>query len=194
MPSIASHFVVAKKVGELLNIDSNDYYVGSILPDVIDDPNSHLKIRGTHYLIPDIDRFIKESTLEQDMFIGYLVHLLLDKYFLEKYVIDNVLDYDKFNLFSEDKIYEDYTRLNGVLLTEYAIEPDFVQNTLDSITKPLNAAKFQKNKRCAGILHTDKAPIYINTATYKAFIDEVSVKIANQVNDIIISRSLFETK
>ena len=74
MPSIASHFVVAKKVAKLLNIDSLDYYIGSILPDVIDDPNSHLKVRGTHYLIPDIDTFITSTTLEEDMFIGY--HIL----------------------------------------------------------------------------------------------------------------------
>ncbi|MBQ9790963.1 MAG: hypothetical protein IJW28_00085 [Clostridia bacterium] len=190
MPSIASHFVVAKKVSTMLNIDSLDYYIGSILPDVIDDPNSHLKIKGTHYLIPDIDTFVRESTLDEDMFIGYLVHLLLDKYFLEHYIIDNVPDYDKFNLFTKDKIYEDYTRLNGVLLKEYDIAPSFIENVLDSITKPTNTDKFTKNRAFVSKVDSLDSPIYINISSYKSFVENVSYKIYEDVLKILNHKNL----
>ena len=190
MPSIASHFVVAKKVAKLLNIESLDYYIGSILPDVIDDPNSHLKVRGTHYLIPDIDSFITSTTLEEDMFIGYLVHLLLDKYFLEHYIIDNVPDYNKFNLFTKDKIYEDYTRLNGVLLKEYDIAPSFIENVLDSITKPTNLDKFSKNRAFVSRLDTTKEPMYINVSSYKNFVEQVSQKIYEDVMLTLNSKNI----
>lgn len=193
MPSIASHFIVAKKVSKLLNIDSLDYYIGSILPDVIDDPNSHLKVRGRHYLVPDIESFILNTTLDEDMFIGYLVHLLLDKHFLDHYIIDNVLDYDKFNLFTRDKIYEDYTRLNGVLLRDYEVEPSFIEHVLDSITKPINHDKFHKNRAFVSCLDFRGEPIYINTSSYKKFVDEVSIEIADQVRDILKSRNILNS-
>ena len=193
MPSIASHFVVAKKVAKLLNIDSLDYYIGSILPDVIDDPNSHLKVRGTHYLIPDIDTFITSTTLEEDMFIGYLVHLLLDKYFLEHYIVDNVPDYNKFNLFTKDKIYEDYTRLNGVLLKEYDIAPDFIEGVLDSITKPINYDKFYKNRAFVSKIEALGEPMYINIHTYKNFVENVSQKIYDEVLAILNSKNIETT-
>ena len=108
MPNISAHMVIAKLVSEKLNITSDDYIRGNLLPDIIDKEDSHHKIQSKMYLIPNIDYFIKELDLTKDINIGYLTHLMLDKYYLiyleNKYpnniVFDNgiYIDYDYINL------------------------------------------------------------------------------------------------
>lgn len=92
MPSIASHFVVAKLVSSYLGIKSDDFYKGNILPDIIDIEDSHFKIRS-YYEIPKLEYFYNNLNLNNDLERGYLCHLLLDKDFLEKYVVNKVENY-----------------------------------------------------------------------------------------------------
>ncbi len=92
MPSIAAHFVCADIVYNRIKDKINnkfDFYIGCILPDIIDLENSHYKIRGTYYLIPDIEKYKRMFDTNIDLNRGYLCHLLLDKYFLEEYIIKN---------------------------------------------------------------------------------------------------------
>ena len=81
MPSIASHFVCAKLVSDKLDVDVEEFYKGNILPDIALLNDSHNKVRGSFYLIPNIEYFVENSDLNEDIELGYLCHLLLDKYF-----------------------------------------------------------------------------------------------------------------
>lgn len=45
MPSIAAHMVVAKIIGEKLNIYNKDFIRGNILPDVVNIDDSHHKLK-----------------------------------------------------------------------------------------------------------------------------------------------------
>ena len=82
MPSITPHMVVATEVAKILNINSEDFIRGNLLPDIIDIKNSHHKVESGIYMIPDIDYFIKKLDLTNDLDLGYLTHLLLDKHYL----------------------------------------------------------------------------------------------------------------
>lgn len=84
MPSIAAHLACADLVYKEIKSkisDKDKFYMGCILPDIINLEDSHLKVKGKYYLVPDIEKYKKESNVDDDIKIGYLCHLLLDKYF-----------------------------------------------------------------------------------------------------------------
>ena len=110
MPSIAAHMVCAKLVAHNLSIDDPEFIKGSLLPDIIDNKESHKKIPGKYFYIPNIDYFIHTLDLSNNLYLGYLTHLLLDKYFLEDYV--NNISRGK-DLFSTKEIYQDYDYINN---------------------------------------------------------------------------------
>ena len=82
MPNISSHMIVAKLVSEKLNINDPDFIKGNILPDIVNNDQSHHKIQGEYCLIPNIDYFKRRLNLNKKLELGYFTHLLLDKYFL----------------------------------------------------------------------------------------------------------------
>ena len=103
MPNMSSHMAVAKRVSEILDINDKDFIIGNILPDLYNDKKkSHYKIMGDFYLIPDIDYYIKNFDLNSNLNLGYLTHLLLDKYYLEDYLEKKIPGVD---VFDDDIIY-----------------------------------------------------------------------------------------
>lgn len=66
--------------------DKNRIELGSILPDAITDGNSHMKIwisggtKKTYDLTGFRSRFLSEM-LEDDLYLGYYLHLVQDMYF-----------------------------------------------------------------------------------------------------------------
>lgn len=100
MPTHKIHLAVAKKVNDTLKFDLDSIMLGSILPDLIINTNhttSHyqngkLGIDGTAN--PDI--FIKKNKnkLSNPIMIGYLIHLLTDKFY-NTYAFSNFYIYDK---------------------------------------------------------------------------------------------------
>ena len=90
MPSVAAHMICAKLVANELKIIHPEFIKGNLLPDIIDIQNSHRKIKGKYYYIPDINYFINILDFSDDLQLGYLSHLLLDTYFLEDYIYDMV--------------------------------------------------------------------------------------------------------
>ena len=196
MPSIASHFVIASLVSKQLEIKSNNFFIGNILPDIIDKENSHRKIKGQYYLIPDITGFLQNNNYEETILLGCLCHLLLDKYFLEEYVPNNIEKYDKINIFTKDKIYTDYTTMNPLLLKEFNLNLDYLNKLLKSINSKyiLNKEKYLKNVESINSLDTINKLIYINFETYIKFLKQVSEKITKELIEIKNSKRLKREK
>lgn len=57
MPNICAHMIVAKEVAKKINIDSDEFIKGNLLPDIIDKKDSHHKKEIGVYFVPDIDFF-----------------------------------------------------------------------------------------------------------------------------------------
>jgi len=101
MPSFGFHIAVANKVAEKIKVDKNDFLFGNILPDVFNGfMLTDYKIIprvDTHYgkvtgvPLPDPEKFLQEHGIENDVKLGYYVHLLADFYF-NKHTIDKFGD------------------------------------------------------------------------------------------------------
>lgn len=91
MPRWGIHLEIANRIKDKINTDSNEYLFGNILPDVQDgylvkDISNILNHLDNHYndLINntyDIFYEIHKEIINEDIVIGYLIHLLTDFYF-----------------------------------------------------------------------------------------------------------------
>ena len=94
MGSITMHAVISKELQNKYNF-SKEYMVGSVTPDILKNISNR---KTTHYLkeyndngtiklLPDIEEFIKINENKfDDYFFGYLVHLIEDKIWFDKYI------------------------------------------------------------------------------------------------------------
>lgn len=184
MPSIASHFACGKLVYKELKDDiknKDDFYIGCALPDIIDCPDSHLKIQGKYYLIPDIEKYKKTTNLNLDFNKGYLCHLLLDKYFLEEYIPENIPSYNIEDIFLPSKIYQDYTNMNSRLVNRYQLNIDYLNKIISE-----SKLKIKKDKY-ADDLQNLRTTIpgemnYIDFDRFTKFIEKSSSLISKELS------------
>ena len=99
MPSHNIHLAIAKKVNLYLNMDLDAFMLGNVLPDII--CKDHIK---THFCPnkpgisgitrPDIFYKKYKDKLNNPTMLGYLIHLLIDKYYNE-YMFKNYFLYNE---------------------------------------------------------------------------------------------------
>ncbi len=110
MPSWPMHIKTAKEINKKLNLDEKTYVIGNLLCDaeryVINNFSFDVSYDITHYAtithingfdikLPDESLYIKKhrSDMDNELIIGYLTHLLTDKFwnnitFSKKYISD----------------------------------------------------------------------------------------------------------
>ena len=181
MPSIASHMAVASLVNKELNINKIEFFKGNLLPDIIDKEDSHKRIKGTYYCIPDIDYFIKYLDLSNPLYLGYLSHLLLDKYYLEEYI--PYYDKDK-NVFATKKIYSDYNIMNESILNRYNLDKTQLKSILTNYDVKLNEIRYQVNLSLLDESHDINKLKIINFQSFCTFLDDSSKRIIKKVKEI----------
>ena len=176
MPNMSGHMAVAKRVCEKLNINSDDFYRGTLLPDLyIDKKKSHYKIPGKRYLIPNTDYYEKNFDLKNYKNLGYLTHLLLDKYYLEEYLIDI-----KEDVFKGDLLYRDYDILNKDIVDYFKIDTKYLSNILSKIDDDISNDKLELNLRCL-IQNKKGKTTYLDKNKFINFLENVSDKIASDL-------------
>ena len=177
MPNLIAHYACGKLIQKKLNDNSKDFLKGCILPDYIE--NAHFKTKGKKFLIPDIDKFLEATKMNNsELMQGYLTHLLLDKYFLEEYVLENI--YDKIdeneNIFEKDKIYLDYTIISPELMKHFDISLDELIALLPTDNPNINIGKYKETIK--EIITNEKtSPKYLQPESFITFIEETSDKI-----------------
>lgn len=181
MPSIAAHMVCAKLVSEKLNINDSEFIKGNLLPDIIDIKDSHNKIFGKHYYIPDIDYFVKTLDLNNNLYLGYLTHLLLDKYFLEEYIYNEVKGEE---VFLNRSIYKEYDIINYRLLNKFAIDVNYLNNVLVNYNVPINKDKYNKNIRSLNLGSVDETLKYLNVDSFSNFLVETANNIGKYLDEL----------
>ena len=123
MPNISGHMAVAKRVSEILGIDSDDFYRGNLLPDLYEDKiKSHYKVKGELFYIPDIEEAKKNLNLKDLNDLGVLSHLLLDKYYFGEYLKDN-------SFFRDKSIYKDYDIINKDIVNYFDLDVERIINS-----------------------------------------------------------------
>jgi len=184
MPSIAAHLVCAKLVAENLNIDDENFFQGNVLPDIINLSDSHSHIRGSYYLIPDIQKFLKKKKTGY-LYLGYLCHLLLDRYFLEEYIPQEIENYKEVNIFSKDLIYEDYTNINYFLVKRFDLDLNYINKILANFEIELNEEKYRKNILWINTGKNCKKLKVLKEKDFSLFLENVAEKISGDINRFI---------
>lgn len=142
MPSIAAHMVMAKLIGDKLQIDSPEFIRGNLLPDVILEEDSHHKIQGKVFKIPNIDYFKETLDLSNPLYLGYFIHLLLDKHFLEEFVPNNISNLE---VFKQKIMYHEYDIVNYHLVRVFGLDVDYLRSILTQYEVPVKDDKLSKN-------------------------------------------------
>ncbi len=168
--------VVAKLVGEKLNIHEKDFIKGNLLPDIIKNPQSHHKKKGKYYFIPDISFFKRTLNLNNPLELGYFTHLLLDKYFLEEYLPQDV------KMFENKTIYREYDLVNYQLVKKFSLNTNYIKKVLNEIDFDIDAEKLLKNIQCLENKEIGETK-YINFATFSSFLYHISQKISKEVEE-----------
>lgn len=87
MPSHKIHLAIAKRVNEKLKLDLDSVMLGSVLPDLTitkDHGLSHYQVAESYEdELANPDKFIKEykNCLNNPVMVGYLIHILTDRYY-----------------------------------------------------------------------------------------------------------------
>ena len=177
MPSITPHMIVATEVAKILNINSEDLIRGNLLPDIIDIKNSHHKIESDVYMVPDIDYFLRTLDLTNDLDIGYLTHLLLDKHYLEDYLKKL---YPNKNIFLDKKIYNDYDILNHSLVNNFNLDVEYIEKALMKYNCKIKEKKLEYNINCLKNNISGKT-YYLNINSFSKFLKEISKTISEEL-------------
>ena len=181
MPSIAAHMVIAKLVGKKLNKYNSNFIKGNLLPDIVDKPKdeSHYKIDGTYYRIPDIDYIKNILDLHNDLDLGCYTHFLLDKYYLEDFIVQHT---NNKSIFEDKKIYNDYSIINYPLVKEYNLDTDYLKEVLSNYNEEISIDKLNDN--ISFLLSKEYGnTTYIDCDSFSKFLYDVSNKIYEEVKD-----------
>ena len=182
MPNMSSHMSIAKRVSDLLNIKDKDFIIGNLLPDLEENKReSHYKIQGKQYLIPDIE-YVKNNLDLTDMKnLGILTHLLLDKYYLEEYLYSNC---PNDNVFEGISLYKDYDILNKDIVKYFDLDVDYLKEVLLEIDTPKYQDKLMNNINC--LYHIENGETtYLDKDDFIKFLDNTSMIIAKEVKTLL---------
>lgn len=145
MPSHKIHIKIAQDINKKLKLDNDSIMLGSVLPDLTiikDHGLSHFQyINEYPYNLANADKFIKKyPNMKDDISIGYIIHLLTDRFYNDWYYKNyklkgiNTTKEFKHNLFQS---YDTYI-LNHFKLEKF--------NNLDVINKIPNYPDLEFNK------------------------------------------------
>lgn len=179
MPNISAHMIVAMEVAKRLNLNSDEFIKGNILPDIIDMEDSHHKVQNGVYMIPDIEYFLQNLDFGKDINIGYLTHLLLDKHYLSDYL--STL-YPNTNIFLDGIIYKDYDYLNFLLVNRFKLNVHKLENILNQYDCKILEKKLKYNIECLKQKKDCKTK-YLNFENFASFLLEVSDTISKELLD-----------
>lgn len=177
MPSIAGHMAVAKLVGQKLEIENPDFIRGNLLPDIIKKDNSHYKIQSQYFLVPDLKYARDHLDLHHPLYLGYYVHLLVDKYYLEEFVPTNISNLD---VFRDKIIYNEYDKINYQIVKEFKLEIDFLKQVLNDFDIEVDERKLAYNLQCLSISQSGDTT-YLKVDVFSKFLYDISEKISKEV-------------
>lgn len=179
MPNISSHMIVAKLAGEKLNISDPDFIKGNLLPDIVNNSQSHHKIQGKYSLILDINYFKQKLNLNKKLELGYFTHFLLDKYFLEEYIPNNI---NNLSIFKNNVIYEEYSLINYQLIKIFNLNVLDLLQILNNIDGDINKEKLNKNLEYLTNTKIGKTK-NLNIVKFSSFLYNISQKISEELKD-----------
>lgn len=170
---------VAKLVSENLKIKDIAFIKGNILPDILLEEDGHYKKQGKYYLIPDTDYYKNNFDLSNPFYLGYYVHLLLDRYFLEEFVPKNISNLD---VFADKTMYNDYSLINYQLVKKFKLDVDYLKENLKDFLVAIDKNKLDYNLECLSntIIGETK---YLKFQEFSNFLYDIAQIISKEIKD-----------
>ena len=224
VPSHKIHLAIAKRVNDKLNLDLDSVMLGSILPDICEGRNhsvSHFQV-GMKDIegLANPDKFIVKykNKLNNPIMIGYLIHILTDRFYNE-YMFRHFYIYDdndngigmflkgkkklldagtrKYLKQREFELYDRWVFINGFVPKFNSTE--CVDNVID-----IDEAKFNKDSLKKYILSSNKDfdtinffskfKIYNYKITNKQDLDQIFDGCINYILDYLNNHKLIKPK
>lgn len=144
MPSLLTHLKICEKINQTLHLPQNEFYLGSILPDLVE---NHKSSHFSDYRIPNVDNYLKTINSKLSIIeIGYLCHLLIDKFYNE-FMFKNYINKRDNDLISikinEKEEYYSEDRINQLKHSVYENYDIFIAKNL--FLNPFNDLEFLNN-------------------------------------------------
>jgi len=200
MASAIIHLAIAKELLDSLPIKNTyNYYLGAIAPDIakqvgITKADSHF-IKNTYNNVPNLTIFTEKypNFYKNDFELGYYIHLLTDKLWIEEYLNNHslnssitLLDGSSMETTKEELqkiLYSDYTNLNIQLIEDYDLDlslfyEEFREPETDITEIPVDKLDILINKMGIIIENSKQEKTYL--------LDAFSIKqfITNTVEEI----------
>lgn len=183
MPNIVAHYICGNLVVEKLCLKKQrDFLKGNLYPDYVD-KEKHYRTPGKKFEIPDIDKFQVEEQIENDLFkLGFLTHLILDKLFLEEYVIDKIYSKitEDIDIFEPNRIYQDYTNISNRLLAKYNLTLDGIDDLMLEEKEHIDFKKYKDNTDVIRTSTNEKLR-YLDLEDFTKFLDTSATQITNYI-------------
>ena len=179
MPSMSAHMAIACRLCNLFDVNKEEFIKGNLLPDLYDDKEkSHFKIKGKLFMVPNINEAINNLNINNSMDLGYLSHLLLDKYYFDEYLIK----YDS-TIFNNNNLYYDYDVLNIEIIKYFNLDINYLKQILKEFPKDINNEKLLKNIECLDLNISGNTKI-IDKEEFLCFLENVSKRIIDNLRNL----------
>lgn len=187
MPNIVAHYICGCLVAKKLGIEDEEYLKGNLCPDYVD-KSKHYRTNGKKFRVPDISSFLENEPFTNEMErLGFLTHLLLDKLFLDDFVINSILPRvgNDTSLFQKGEIYKDYSNMSADLLKHYQLNLDEI-DALMLPEKNIDTIKYQHIMEEIRSCNNSQLK-YINLDEFILFLDDS----INTICDFLTSKKLY---
>lgn len=206
MGSFLMHIGISEIVRKKLNL-STQFIYGSILPDLIKIETGDRT--GTHFLrtivteqgrkrVPMVDDAVTmlDGKLSKETRLGYIAHLIEDLIWFEKYIPSFALHVEQGRMvylkdntihlqeeFSQD-IYEDYTKINGYIISKYCNEYENLKDQLMLQMTEQEKVILDKNDRLAEVDQIDTLAV-ITKEVLDNYIEETTKKVETIIKELM---------
>lgn len=205
MASAVIHMCVANELNKKLKRNNDLVVIGSVAPDIakhLGETKTKSHFQDNDDDIPIIERFLDkyQKQLSDDFVLGYYIHLYTDylwfKYFIPDfmangkiYMLDGTIipasekDYKKY-------FYNDYTNLNAILIEEYNLELNILENKIPKMKNiiteiPMNQIQLIVDKTLSIIKKSQETKAYvIDKEIVNKFIDYTIEAIYSNLEEI----------
>ena len=187
------HLSIAKKINELLNMESNSFYIGSIVG--VNDKN--MSKRTTHFqktfiindakvLLPSYEDYVKKyrDKLDNPVYMGYLVYLMTDYYFNRNtytnyFVVDNkIIVASKLN--NGNILYGDMASRRRLRLNDYEVLDREIKKSND-YGVPVYTEEMYNNLKHFKVIHMEKDDVF-------ALIESVNIPLETGLREKIFKK------
>ena len=180
MASCLMHISIAKKVNETLHLNEEEFYLGTIAPDISKQmglPRRISHFQDTEDSLPDLNRFLRlyKEDLKNPFTLGYFLHLYADYIWSNQYT-DPIFN-SPIRMINGEEIlmpvkhmkkilYGDYSTLNQTLIDHYNLDLSIFYNEVKTPnTKireiPLSSLQVLVDKMGVILLETSRPKMYL---------------------------------